>query len=111
MRTKDNLFDIEEVAIFYQYLYLGSAITFNNGLADLTLTMDEYFETKCKNGNFPNLPPSDFTDTLTLPYILGVIDILKKSKATEFPTSFTNRWEEIRTITLAQVGLNKSNRR
>ena len=111
MRNKDDLIDIEEVSIFYQYLYLGMAITFNNGLTNLTLTMGEDFCTKCVNENFPDLPPSDFTDMLTLPYILGVIEILKKSKATEFPTSFTNKWEEIRTLTLAQVRLNKANRR
>lgn len=111
MRTKDDLIDIEEVSIFYQYLYLGMTITFNNGLTNLTLTMDENFYTKCVNENFPDLPPSNFTDMLTLPYILGVIEILKESKATEFPDTFANRWEEIRTITLAQVGLNKANRR
>ena len=109
MRTKDDLIDIEEVSIFYQYLYLGMAITFNNGLTNLTLTMDDNFCTKCVNENFPDLPPSNFTDMLTLPYVLGVINILKGSNAVEFPNTFGNRWEEIRSITLTQVGLNKAN--
>lgn len=111
MRTKDILLAIEDVAIFYQYLYIGNKITFNNGLTDLTLSMGENLCTKCKNERFPDLPPSDFTDMLTLPYILGVIDILKESKAVEFPTSFANRWEEIRTLTTEDVVLNRCNHR
>jgi hypothetical protein len=110
MRTKDTLLEIADVAIFYQYLYMDKdhKITFNNDLTNLTLSMNDSLHVMCRNCNFPDLPPSDFSDMLTLPYILAVIDRLKDMPATEFPSSFKNRWEEIKTITQTNLTLNIS---
>lgn len=108
MRTKDILFEITDVSIFYQYLYMNKdhRITFNNDLTDLTLSMDDNLYVMCKNERFPDIPPSDFSSTLTLSYILAVIDRLKDMPAIEFPSSFKNRWEEIKTITQTNLSLN-----
>lgn len=108
MRTKDILFEIADIATFYQYLYMDEThrITFNNDLTDLTLNMNENLCIMCKNERFPDLPPTSFSDMLSPSNVLGIINRLKDAPATEFPTSFKNRWEEIKAITKATVALN-----
>lgn len=108
MRTRDTLIEIADVAIFYQYLYMDEnhRITFNNDLTDLTLSMNNNLRVMCKNERFPDVPLADFSEMLTLSYILAVIDRLKDMPAVEFPSCFKNRWEEIKTITQTNMALN-----
>lgn len=109
MRTKDELFLLGEVSTLLQYLFLSKdhTITFNNGLADLKIRMDENFNVWCLNLNFPDVPESNFTEQMTPPYMLGIIQILQNTPPVEFPKSFKNRWEEISQITLINLSLNK----
>lgn len=109
MRTKDVLIrDFDDVKILIQYLYMDEkhSIAYHNGIANLSVTMTEDFHFMCQNLNFPNTPASNFDQQMTLPYMLGVINILKETGAVEFPMRFTNRWEEIKTITLMNLSLN-----
>ena len=110
MRTKDNLKKLEDINVIYQYLYLDekNRITFNNGLADLTIRMNENFVLLCKNENFPDLEEIAFQETLTINYAQAMIELLKEQPAIEMPNEFSNRWEEIKTITCLQMGLNRS---
>lgn len=39
--------------------------------------------------------------------MLGIIDQLKENPATEYPNSFKNRWDEIVSITSANVAQNE----
>ena len=113
MRTTDTLFDMEEIPILYQYLYMddGHFITIDNGVTRLEIRMTEGCFFKAKNLRFPDVPDLDYTDMMTIPNMLGIIDQLKRSPAVEFPTCFTNRWDEVKTITTTNVAQNKMNRR
>lgn len=109
MRDLDTLFEIEEVTVFYQYLYMNEnhCITFNNDLTDLTLSMKENLNVMCRNERFPDVPLMNYSENLTLSNILGIIDRLKSMPAVEFPDCFKNRWEEISGIVAVNVASNK----
>lgn len=113
MRTADTLFDMEDISILYQYLYMDEShfITVDNGVTKLEIRMTEGCFFKAKNLKFPDVPELNYTDMMTIPNMLGIIDQLKKVPAVEFPTCFTNRWEEVKTITLTNVAQNKMNQR
>ncbi len=51
MRTKENLFEMENITILLQYLYINPEhkIKYNNGLTTLEIYMDENFEIYAKN--------------------------------------------------------------
>lgn len=61
----------------------------------------------CKNMNFPDLPDACFSESMTNKTMLGIIDQLKENPATEYPNSFKNRWDEIVSITSANVAQNE----
>lgn len=109
MRTKEDLFSFNDVAIFFQYLYMDEnhKITFNNGITNLTLRMTDNFGIACKNESFPDLPELSYTDSSHPRQILGIIEILKEQPPVEFPDSFVNRWQEIKFITGTQLALNR----
>ena len=113
MRTTDTLFELEEITILYQYLYIDEShsITIDNGITQLQIRMTDGCYFTSKNLKFPNVPEMSYTDMMTIPNMLGIIDQLKHIPAVEFPTCFTNRWEEIKTITATTVGQNKMNQR
>lgn len=113
MRTSDTLFDLEEIPILYQYLYMDEShyITIDNGVTKLEISMTDSCYFKAKNLRFPDIQELNYTDMMTIPNMLGIIDQLKHVPAVEFPTCFTNRWEEIKTITMTNVAQNKINRR
>lgn len=105
--NKDNLFAIEDYAILMQYLALGYKIKVNNGMTDIEIWMEDDYKIKGLNLNFGDLPPYNYETEMTLGnVILGIIPQLKKQEPEEFKT-FENRWEEIKTITLETVALNK----
>ena len=113
MRTTETLFDMEEIPILYQYLYMdeNNFITVDNGITKLEIRMNEHCYFTSKNLRFPDVPEMSYTDMMTIPNMIGIIDQLKRLPAVEFPTCFTNRWEEIKTITSTNVALNKMNHR
>ena len=113
MRTTETLFYMEEIPILYQYLYMDENhyITVDNGITKLEIRMRENCSFHAKNLRFPDLPDLEYTDMMTIPNTIGIIDQLKYSPAVEFPTCFTNRWEEIKTITITNVTQNKMNQR
>jgi hypothetical protein len=108
MRTVDTLLAMEEIAILWQYLYMNEEhfITVDNGMAKLEIRMRENGSFHAKNLNFPDLSDLDYTDMMVLPNMLGIIDQLKNVSPVEFKY-FKSRWEELRTITLANVAQNK----
>lgn len=105
--NKDNLFAIEDYATLMQYLALGYKIKINNGMAVIEIWMEDNYKIKGLNLNFGDLPPYNYETEMTLENVLlGIIPQLKKQEPEEFKT-FENRWEEIKTITLDTVALNK----
>jgi hypothetical protein len=109
LRTNDILIGMEDIVIIYQYLYMSedNFITIDNGMAKLEIRMNEDGYFHAKNLNFPDLPDLDYTDIMNIPNMLGIIEQLKETSPIEFPNSFKNRWEEIKSITLMNVVQNK----
>ena len=105
-RTKDILLEIEDVATFYQYLYLKPEhnIVVNNGLTDLKYELSDNLCTMKTNLKYPEFGASH--DALDLTNILGIIDYLKTVPAVEYPDCFKNRWQEIKEITKSTLALN-----
>ena len=113
MRTVDTLLDFEEIPVLWQYLYMNEdhSIIIDNGVTKLEIRMTEHCYFVAKNLRFPDVPDLNYTDMMTIPNMLGIIDQLKNIPAIEFPTCFTNRWEEIKTITNVNVAQNKMKQR
>ena len=110
MRTKDNLFAIEDAALLMQYLYMSDEhkIKITNSIGvPLVITMRDDFTVMCQNANFPHLPPMNFDSSLTLGETIGLVKQLKSLPATEFPDHFASRWEEIAETTRANLALNE----
>ena len=109
MRTKDELFLLGDIGIMLQYLYMDEnhRITFNNGVTDLQIRMDENFNILCRNLSFPDVPESYFSSALVPTYCLGVIQLLQNMPPEEHPKHSKNRWEEIKDITMINLSLNR----
>lgn len=110
MRDKSFLFKFEEIATLYQYLYLeeSHSIEITNILGViLRLRMDERGHILCQNTNFPDLPESDWSETMTISVACDRIEQLKDTPAVEFPNRFQNRWEEIEAVTRMNLCLNR----
>lgn len=111
MRTKDNLYNIDNYAILMQYLYLGNTITINNGIANLKIWMEDNYTIKAMNENFKELDPYNYNQEMTLENVLlAIIPYLEKQEPDEFEI-FENRWKEIKAITIDNIGLNKLSER
>lgn len=109
LKTRDMLFRIEDYSILMQALGLGHRITINNGLTDLEIFMTEDLDIKAINLNFPDLPPYNYNEEMSLRnVILDVIPQLEEQPASgEFNGGFKNRWAELKTITNDTVGFNR----
>ena len=81
-------------------------ITVDNGVTKLEIRMRDNCSFHAKNLNFPDLPDLEYTDMMVIPNMLGIIDQLKTVPPAEFK-DFKSRWEEIKTITQANVVQNK----
>lgn len=109
---KHELFAMNDISIFYQYLALGNKITFNNGLADFELTMSAgpYYRVFVRKMNYPEFEPYVYDDMLYVGNILGIIDYLKHQPSTINPTlKEHNRWLEIKCFVAGALCLNKYN--
>lgn len=109
MRDALTLLELEDITILYQYLYMSEEhyITVDNGITKLEIRMNEHCYFQAKNLNFPDLPDLSYTDMMVIPNMLGIIDQLKQAPPIEFRAEFKSRWEEIKTITLANVVQNR----
>lgn len=109
MRDVTTLFDLEDITILYQYLYMSEDhfITVDNRVTKLEIRMRDNGSFHAKNLNFPDLPDLEYTDMMVIPNMLGIIDQLKNVPPVEFKNEFRSRWEELRAITLANVSQNK----
>lgn len=110
MREKALLFKFEDIATLYQYLYLEEqhTIEITNVLGVvLRLRMTDTGHILCQNTNFPDLPESDWSETMTVSVACSILSQLKNMPAVEFPHRFQNRWEEIQTLTKTQLSINR----
>ena len=98
-RNAETMSALGDISVLYQYLFMDEehSITFNNGLADLTVKMTEGLGFVCKNGNFPEFGWRPYTDEMTPYNVVGIIDILKTQKPQRKKVILKNRWDEIKT--------------
>lgn len=107
LETSDELYMFEDYSILMQALGLGEEIVINNGLADLTIWMDEDYNILALNNNFKDLPPYNYNQEMTFRnVVLGVVPQLKEQKPKEFE-NFSSRWGELKTMVNVTVGFNK----
>lgn len=99
------------VRIFDKKMDKNNYIDYNNGITILRITLNDDYEYQVVNLNFPNLKPTNFSQEMSIPFIESVIDDLKEQKPEMKNTMFKNRWEEISTITKANMTLKKINKR
>lgn len=114
MRTKDALLELADISTLYQYLYMSKDhfVIVNNGIADLKLYMDDDFNVRAINMNYPDLPPLSYNDMLFVGNLLGIIDYLKNDKThIERESHFVSRWAEIKAITGVNLILNQDHYR
>ena len=114
MRTKDILLDkFEDIKILQQYLYMGEdhfIIVTNSIGVKLEIRMNENLDYYCKNTNFPDLPESCWSSTMTNRTMLSIIEQLREEPPLEF-SMFESRWEEIKSVCCANLSLNSLNKR
>lgn len=110
MRTKDLLFEIEDISILIQYLYMDEnnfikIPPFNN-----EMYLDEEFDMKLKivsTGCVLN-----YNDSINVNSLLGIVEHLKSVKYDEElhqikNCDFKNEWDYIKNITLSNLCLNR----
>ena len=81
MRRNDVLIDkMEEIKILLQWLYMSedNKIEIKGKFANTLVWMNENLEFKAQNLMFEDLPEMDFTTTMTVPFMAGLIKNLKK---------------------------------
>lgn len=110
MRNIPTLLELEEIPILLQYLYMDeeNCITVDNGMTEIKIRMTENCDFRANNLSFSDLPAMNYTEMMTISNMLGIIEQLKNVPPVEIK-SFSSRWEEIRSITLATVAQNKMN--
>lgn len=103
----------DNIAVLNKFLYMdkNNYIDYNNGITILKITLNDDYEYQVVNLNFPNSKPTNFSQEMTIPVIENIIDYLKEQKPEMKNTMFKNRWEEISTITKANMTLKKVNKR
>ena len=108
MRTREILTKrFEDVKTLLQYLYMdeGHDIVVSNGITKFSLKLADNLEVLQMNLSFPHLGYA-YRD-MRIGEWLACIEQLKEQPSDRGYGSFKNKWEEIETITLMQVALNK----
>lgn len=110
MRDKKTLIEtFSEVTTLMQYLYCSkdNFVQFNNGSVDVLVSMTDDLEFEAISPSWPD-DKIDYSDTMTLSQMVGIIDYLKVAEADD-STKFSSRWDEISYITNSQVAWNAKN--
>lgn len=97
----------QNICTLQRYLYgnPGHTIEVENTIhVILQISMDEHGNYLMANTNFPEFPPTHWKPTTE--DLLSAIDQLKDQPAKLHPTSFDNRWDEIKAYTAMLVTCN-----
>ena len=98
----------DDIATLLRYLYLDEdhSVTVKNCIdVPLRFRLTEDLTFMIKNLNFPNVP--EHRDVPTLSILLSMVDQLKEMPGEQY--DFKTRWDEIKTLTSCNVGLNRIN--
>lgn len=98
-RNPEVFAEFDDMRMVLQYLYMNAehTISFNNGMTDLTIWMNEHCSVICRNDEYPDLPPTDFREMFTIDYCLALVDLLKREQA-EF-------WNHLKMTVALHAGL------
>lgn len=109
VKNRDILYRFEDYSTFMQALGLGYEIIIDNGTAKFKMYMDDGYDIKIMNLNFPNLPPRVGNEELTFKSVVfNIVPYLKEQRPSEeFGDRFKNRWEELETLVKDTVGFNR----
>lgn len=111
MRSRDILEKLDKVNLIQKYLYMAEDhhIDIYNAInTPLRIYMDERCNVWCKNMNFPDTPPMNYSEEMSVGMWLAAVDILSVQPAVEFPNRFKNRLEEISQITMMNLAINNT---
>lgn len=110
MRSKKVLIDdLSNILILQQYLYMSEdhCVSVHNSIGViLEIRMDENLDYYCKNTHLPHLPDMYYSGEMSNSIILGIIEQLKHQSAKCFRGTFSNRWDEIKSICKSNLVLN-----
>lgn len=108
MRTREVLTKgLEDVKTLMQYLYMNEShdIIVSGSITKLSIKLADNLEALQKDLSFPHL---GYTHRpMHIEEWLAYVEQLKEQPSDCDYGSFKNKWEEIETITLMQVALNK----
>ena len=121
MRNIDVLLDdLPDVLTLCQYLYMkaDNFVEVPGAVPGTVfrLSMDEelnvisQFKPNFGDRDSEFMPPAVDRE-MTVKELLNVVDNLKEMSAVEFPKAFKNRWDEVRTIALDTVAMNRMKRK
>lgn len=108
MRTREVLIEgFEDVKILLQYLYMNEDhnIDISNGITKLRIKLAENLEVLQMNLSFPHL--GYICRDMRIEEWLACVKQLKEQPSDCGYGNFSNKWEEIKIITLTQVALNR----
>lgn len=112
MKQNDVLVQgFEDIKTLYQYLYMdeNNCIIIDNELTKLEIKMDKYCNFKMRDMSYPDLPPMEYNDMMTIEHMLSIIAQLKEVSPVIYPKTFESRWDEIKTIKSMTITLNECN--
>ena len=108
MRTREVLVEgLEDVKTLLQYLYMDEEhdITVSNGITKLSIKLTDNLDALQMNLSFAHLGYT--CREMRIEEWLACVEQLKKQPSDCGYGDFKSKWEEIKTITLMQVALNK----
>lgn len=108
MRTREVLVNgLGDIKTLLQYLYMNEEhnITVSNGITNLNIKLADNLEALQMNLSFPHLGYT--CRPMRIEEWLACVEQLKEQPSDCGYGNFKNKWEEIQTITLMQVALNK----
>ena len=112
-RYTTGLDAIDDISMLLKYLYMDedAYVLFENSIGvKFKLTIDKNLELTRTMVNGVSSPVSIDGNDITPSVLLAIVEQIKEQPAEQFPDRFTNRWEEIKTMTLSNIALAKMSR-
>lgn len=98
----------QEMQDILRYLYMENTIAITNSIdVPLELSMTENGRIACRNMNYPEFEPTDWTDHMDVETCMAIAEQLRGQEPTMENTMLKNRWDELHTIVAMNISQNK----
>lgn len=98
----------DEMQTLLRYLYIEEKVTVNNSIdVPLELSMTETGRIICRNMNYPDFDPTDYTEHMDVETCMAIAEQLREKEPEMKKTMLKNRWEEIKTVVDFTISQNK----